>query len=222
MAKTLLNGVNEVLKRAGFIAGDAGVLTTLTDTARQTSIDTCVQVINEGVSELFTASGMPMPNEQKEGTVTLVAGTRSYSLASDVVQVHWPMVDKTNTQFLYKFPGEYNDMLLLDPEQDDTGLPVYATLRPTDFKLFLDKAPTSAEAGRIYTYQYHRDLVLASASDTMPFTDAVFRSMVPAWVQLWKRENRNEFDGDLFKHSIGTASRMLSGMQPRTSYNPRG
>lgn len=222
MAKTLLNGVNEILKRVGIIAGDAGVLTSLTDSSRQTSIDACVQVINEGITEVFTVSEKPMPQEQKEGTVTLVTATRAYSLASDLVQLRWPMIDKTNSQMLYEYPGGYNAMLRGDLEQDDTGLPMYGTIRPTDFKLYVDRAPTSVENGRIYTYQYDRDLVLALAADVMPFTDAVFRSMVPAWVQLWKREKRNEFDGDLFKHSLGTASRILSGLQPRTSYNPRG
>lgn len=221
MAKTLLNGVNEVLKRTGFITGDAGELSTLTDSARQVAIDQAVQVINEGVSELYTVSGKVLPKEQGSSTVTLLLATRDYTLATDLVQMRWPLVDRTNSQRIEQFPGDYNDMLLLDLEQDDTGLPMYGTIRPTDGKLFLDRAPTSAEVGRVYTYQYDKDLAMTTAAATMPFSDAVFRSMVPAWVQLWKREMRNEFDGDLFVKNIGTASRLLTQNQPRTSYNPR-
>lgn len=219
--KTLLQAVNEVLKRTAIIAGDAGLLTTLTDTARQVSIDQAVQVINEGIDELYTTSEISQPNEQAEGTLTLLNGTRFYTLASDLIQLRWPFIDKTHTQWLYQYPGGYNAMLIGDPEQDDTGLPYYASIRPTDGKLYLDRAPTTVEAGRIYTYQYDKTLELDAAADTVPFNDAIFRAMVPAWVQLFKRERRNEFDEALYKLSVGRASRLLTMKQMRSHYNPR-
>lgn len=221
MAKTLLNGLNELFKRVSLIAGDAGALTSLTDSARQTAIDQGVQVINEANDELFTVSEIPMPNEQGESTVTLVTGTRAYTLATDLVQLRWPMVDKTNSQLLQEYPGGYNAMLLADLEQDDTGLPQYGAVRPTDSKLHLDRAPSSAENGRIYTYQYDKDLVLDEAADTFPFRDAVFRAMIPVYVQLFKRENRNEFDEALYRINLGRASRMLTQRLPRDSYSCR-
>lgn len=221
MAKSLLNAVNEILSRVGLIAGDAGLLTSLTDSARQVAIDIAVQVVNEGIDELYSTSHIPQPNEQAESTLTLVLAARDYTLATDLVLLRWPFVDKTNTQWLYEYPGGYNEMLQGDPEQDDTGLPYYGAVRPTDGKLHLDRAPTSVEAGRIYTYQYDKNLGLSLAASTVPFTDAVFRAMVPAWVQLWKRERRNEFDGDLFKHDIGRASRLVTQKQPRVSWSPR-
>lgn len=221
MAKTLLNCVNEILKRTSIIAGDAGALTTLTDSARQVSIDQAVQVINEGIEELYTTCGIAMPNEQAAGTITLVAGTRAYALASGVLQLRWPFRDTTNNQRLYEYPGGYNAMLEDDPEQDDTGLPMYATIRPTDGYLHLDRTPTSVENGRVYTYQYDKDLSIDAAAETVPFNDAVFRAMVPAWVQLFKRERRNEFDTELYRMSLGRASRLLTQKQPRSSYSPR-
>lgn len=221
MAKTLLQAINEIFKRTSLIAGDAGALTSLTDSARQVSIDQAVQVINEGIDELYSTSSVPQPNEQAESTITLVAGTRAYTLASDLIQLRWPIIDKTNAQFLFPYPGGYNAILLGDPEQDDTGLPHYAAIRPTDGKLYLDRAPTSVEAGKVYTYQYDKTLELDAAADTVPFNDAVFRAMVPAWVQLLKRERRNEFDEPLYQQSIGRASRLLTQKQMRTSYNPR-
>jgi hypothetical protein len=45
--------------------------------------------------------------------------------------------------------------------------------------------------------------------------------MVPAWVQLYKREMKNEFDQVLYQASMGRASRYLSELEPRTSYLPR-
>jgi hypothetical protein len=221
MAKTLLNGVNELLKRVNEVAGDAAALTTLTDSARQHPIDLAVQVINEGIGKLFSVPGMVLPKRQGSSTLTLVTSTRAYALASDVVTLHWPFIDRTNAQFIEQYPGGYDAMLIDDPEQDDTGLARYATIRPTDGYLYLDAAPTSVENGRVYTYQYDKDLVLDEAADTMPFGDAAFRAMVPAWVQLYKREKRNEFDTELYRAALGEAARLVSQIPPRDSYSPR-
>lgn len=222
MAKSLLNGVNEILLRVGMIAGDAGLLTTLTDSARQPAIDVAVQTINEGIEELYSTCEIPQPNEQAQSTITLVTSTRNYTLAADLIQMRWPLIDKTNNQYIHEYPGGYNALLQHDPEQDDTGLPYYSAIRPTDGALFMDRAPTSVENGKIYTYQYDKNLAITTAAATVPFNDAVFRAMVPAWVQMWKRDRRQEFDGPFFRLSIGRASRLLTMKQPRTDYSPRG
>lgn len=221
MAKTLLNATNEILKRVGLIAGDSGLLTTLTDSARQVAIDVAVQVVNEGIDELYAASNVAKPNGQAESTITLATADRSYALAAGLLRLRWPMVDKTKTQFLFQFPGGYNAMLVADPEQDDAGLPIYAAINPVSGELHLDRAPTSVENGRVYTYQYDKELALSAAVDTVPFKDVVFRAMVPAWVQLWKRERRNEFDGELYRMEMGRAATLMTQIQPRDSWSPR-
>lgn len=221
MSKTLLDAVNEVFKRVNVIQGDAAALTALTDSARQHPIDITVQVVNEGIDELYSQSHVELPNEQAEATITLVAGSRSYALNSNLTKLIFPLIDKTNTNFIWKYPGDYEGMLLLDPEQDDTGLPWWGIISPVNGQLFMNVTPTSIEAGRVYTYQYEKDLSLSSATDTMPFDNAVFRAMVPAWVQLYKREMRNEFDQSLYKMAMGRAARYLTEIDPRRTYSPR-
>lgn len=229
--KTLLNCVNEIFRHVGMIQGDAALLTSLTDQSRQRSIDIAVQVVNEGLDELYSATGLQMPAAQKQGTITLATGTRSYSLATDLVRIKpldtvesprvW-MIDKTNTQFLYEYPGGYNGLLILDPEQDDTGLPLFCAINPTDGTLQVDRAPTASEGnGSVYTYQYEKELALTILTDTVPFGNAVFRAMVPAWAQLYRRDQQNDFDQDLFKASFGRASRLLSKVPPSDNYSPR-
>lgn len=221
MSHTLLDGVNEVLKRVAMIHGDAGELTSLTSQSRQRSIDIAVQAINEGNDELYSTAGVAQPSGQAESTITLVNATRSYSLASDLVRLRWPFIDKTNNQYLYQYPGGYNQAIFDDPEQDDTGLPNFAAINPTSGNLHVDRAPTTVEAGRIYTYQYDRDLVMDTATDTFPYTDAVFRAMVPVWAQLWRRDQQKDFDTALYTLSVGRAARLLSRQLPRDSYYPR-
>jgi hypothetical protein len=221
VAKTLLNCTNEILKEVGVIAGDAGLLTSLTDSARQVNIDRAIQVVNEGIDELYTTADVAHPNQQAESTITLTLGTRAYSLATDLIRLRWPMIDKTNTQWLKEYPGGYGAELVGDPEQDDVGLPHYAAIRPTDGKLYLERAPAAEDVGKVYTYQYDKTLELTTAASTVPFNDTVFRAMVPAWAQLWKRERRGEFDQSIYRLNIGRASRLLTQKQMRSHYNPR-
>ena len=219
--KTLLNCVNEILKRTSDIAGDAGALSSLTDSPRQVLIDLAVQVVNEGIDKLYTTAEIAQPNEQSSGSMTLVTSTRAYTLASDLIQLRFPMIDRTNNQYIGEYPGGYNAMLIADPEQDDTGLPMFGAFRTTDGLFYVDRAPTSVENGRIYTYQYDKNLALTVAASTVPFNDAVFRAMVPVWVQLFKRERKNQFDTDLYRLNVGQASALLSQKLPRTDYSPR-
>lgn len=219
--KTLLNAVNEILKKVSVLAGDAGLLTSLTDSARQVSIDVAVQAVNEGIDEIYSTTGTPLTAEQAESTITLATSTRAYSLASDLVQMRWPLIDKTNGVYMFEFAGGYNRMLEIDPRQTFTGTPIFATVRPTDGKLFTQQAPTSADNGKIYTYQYDKDNGLTLLTDNVPFDNAVFRAMVPVWSQIWKREQRQSFDAEFFKLSLGRASRLLTQKQERGSWSPR-
>ena len=219
--KTLLDSVNEVLRRTQYIAGDAGVLTSLTDSARQSAIDITRQVINEGIDELYSASSIPMPSEQAESTITLATGVRFYSLATDLSQMRWPLIDKTNGMYIWEFEQGYDRLIEIDPRQSFTGLPVWACIRPTDGKLFMFSSPMSADNGKIYTYQYDKNIELTLATDNLPFGNPVFRAMVPVWAQLWKRAQRQEFDQGLFKSDVGRASRLLTNKQARDSWSPR-
>lgn len=221
MSKTLLNAVNEIFKRVNVIAGDATALTTLTDSARQHPIDVAIQVINEGIDELYSYTQEGLPQQQAESTITLAIGTREYSLATDLIRLHFPLIDRTNGQYIVQFPGGYDDMLEWDLQQNQTGQPMYAAISPINGKLRVEVAPSSSVNGRIYTYEYEKDLVLANASDAVPFGNVVFRSMVPAWVQLYKREMQGEFDQPLYASGIGRASRYMSELEPRPSYSSR-
>lgn len=221
MAKTLLNAVNETLKRVRIISGDSSALSTLVDPARQNYVDTAVQAINEALEELYSTSGLPMPEELSSDTIILATNVRSYGLPTNMVQMHWPLIDRTNTQYIYEYPGTYLDLLKIDPEQDDLGQPMFAAINPEDGELYLDRAPTSTYNGRVYTFQYDKDISLSSANDRVPFSDAVFRAMVPVWAELWKRDQRQSFDGDFVGLQIGRASRLVTQQQQRRSWRNR-
>ncbi|MCH8136503.1 MAG: hypothetical protein IIB77_11035 [Proteobacteria bacterium] len=223
MAKTLLNGVNELLKKVNIIDEDAGIFTTLSDSANQTFIDLAVQSINETVDELYSVSRRPKPKQLAESTITLVADDQDYALETDLIRIHrdFGLIDETNTRFITILDEDgYRQLIIADMGQDDTGLPHLAAIRPTDGELFLDRKPTSAEVGLIYKYRYDKDLVLSAADDAFPFTDTVFRALISAAAELWRFHKHGEFAQGLFNASLARAARYLSKINERTSWQP--
>lgn len=222
MAKTLLNGCNEVLKRVNMIQGDSGSLTSLTDSGRQVYIDLTVQLWNEVMESMYSMSNIPLPLELTSDSITLAASDRDYSLASDLVQLHFPLIDTTNGQYINEYPGGYLQLIEDQPFPSNyTGLPRLGAISPVDGTLYLDFIPTSDEAGRVYTYQYDKDVSVSAAADTFPFTDAVFRALVPAVAERWKQERQQMFNEATYRKAMSTAVRLLSRKQQNNTWGPR-
>ncbi len=224
MAKTLLNGVNELLKNVDIIDEDAGLFTTLSDSARQTFIDLAVQVINETLDELYSIAKISKPNQLAESTITLVTDDQDYVLQTDLIKLRreYGLIDETNNHFITILgEGGYHDIIVGDLEQDDTGLPHWAAIRPTDSQLFLDRKPTANENGRVYKYRYDKELVLTVAADTFPFTDAAFRGLIPAAAELWRLRRHQEFDSGVYNSSLARAGRALSLVNAKSSWQPK-
>lgn len=208
--KTLLNGVNEVFKKLRLIQGDAGSLSTLTDSSRQNYIDMTIQAWNEAIDEVYHLSDKPLPNQHAEATITLVTSTRDYTLATNYTRLHWPLHDETNGYFITEYPGGYLQMRQdLTFPSNETGLPQRGAIDPTDGSLYLDKLPTANENGLVFTYHYSKDLELTSASDTFPFDNAVFRAMVPAVSEIVNRIRGAEYSIREMEKQLGRAAGLL-------------
>ena len=177
--KTLLNGVNAVLRRVNILTGDTGELDSLTSSPRQVFIDTAIQVWNEATIQLYSSTSGALPTSITEATITLANGDRDYALASDLVRIYWPLQDETNGREIEQYPGGYMQMVN-DQEipTNYTGIPYYGVIRPTDGLLYLDAIPQATEAGLVYKYRYDKSLVLDTATDTFPFSDQVFQAMI--------------------------------------------
>jgi len=219
-SKTLLNGVNEVLKRTQAISSQSE-LTSLTSSAKQPSVDIAIQVLNELVHQLYDEAKIPTPNGVGTSTITLIADDRDYELPSDLLRIRYPLIDQTNSDTIYEYPGGYSQLFSDQEEPSNyTGQPHLAAIRPTDGYLYLDRIPTSTEAGKTYTFLYDKELTLAEAGDTFPFRDTVFWALIPAAAQMVKSEMQNKFNGGLFKMSMGRAARLLTRTVPQSSWLP--
>lgn len=220
MAKSLLNAVNETLKKVNIINAN-GLLTSLTHTGKQNYIDLAIQIWNEVIDKLYADIEEPRPSILTEATITLVTSDRDYALASDVVIVHFPLLDETNGQYIHEYPGGYMQLVNDQPfPANHTGLPQLGVIRPTDGQLYLDRIPTANENGRVYKYRYSKDTELSAAADEVPFDNVIFRALVPATVELWQEKKNHKFNPDVYKASIGTAARYIQKIPVRESWLP--
>lgn len=219
MPHTLLSAVNRCFKRVRLIQGDAGALTSLTDSPRQAEIDSMVQVIQEVISDLFETCNLHT-SEVSEGTFTLVASQREYDLASDFEGMAIDkIVDQTDGYDLFPYPGGFERMFR-DQEQPSSyeGNPVFWVINPTTGKIRLDTNPSSGEAGRVYTYVYKKTLRYSSATDTFPFSDQVFEDLMPAIKEVWNREAKEKFDPVIYQRAMSRATQTLTQREQRNHW----
>ena len=227
MAKTLLDGVNDLLTKVGALNSDSGLLTSLTDSARQTPIDVAVQSLNETLDEVYLLPGQgPKPNQLFERTITLCADVRAYTLHPSLIRLRekFHLYDATNSHTIVILQDEddgYRRLILQDPEEDDTGLPSFCTIRPTDSRLIFDRTPTSDEEGRVYKYRFDSDMALAAFDDEFQMTNPAFRGLVVAAAEMWKLHRHREFSKELFDNGLGRCSRLLSRQGQMNSWMPR-
>lgn len=220
MSKTLLNGVNDVLKHVGLIGGEDQELQNLNDGARQTEIDIAIQCWNTLIIELFQYIDEPMPNEVGSSTITLVNGTNAYSLPEDLVQIRWPLKDETNGHRIYEYPGGW-DQLFADQHipANYQGRSETAVIRPTDGKLLLEYTPTAAEDGLVFTLYYDKDQVISEYSDAMPFNDTVYILLLDSVVELWRYKMKGKANTKFYESKLAQASRLLNKKQMRKRWS---
>lgn len=205
---TFLTFVNNVMKRAKLVQGSSGALTSFTDSARQTDVDSIIALTNEVIDLLFTAADLPL--EIATADITIVTDTSAYALASDFEEMSGNPVDSTNSQVLTPYPGGW---LAFRENQPDitkyTGLPRQWMIRQTDGYLQLDTQPSSTYNGRIYTYAYTKKISLSLITDVFPFSDTVVSNLVPAVAQAYSLDAKERFINPIFMSSLAVAAHFL-------------
>ena len=216
MAKTLLNVVSTCLNKA---RRNTGTLSSLTNSALQQDIDTFVDAINEVLADLAT-KGTQL-TEAGEGTVTLVSGQREYDLPSDFAQFseNPVMLDETYGNQIWPYPGGYEGLRRIQTIPSKfVGLPNHYVLNPETGKIRFDNEPGSTEADRVYRFTYDKEISLSVATDTFPFGDPVISTLTPAFVQMWNRDQKQEFDAAIYNLALANAARLMTMKQARKRY----
>lgn len=229
MAILFLQAINATLKRTRVIQGDAGELTTFTDSGRQVQIDLAIQVWQEAIQELF-GLGL-LPNEAATATIDLVTAQREYSMPSDFERIagksHEERVFRgaTTNLILTEYPGGYARMLRDQPNATDfAGDPQHWAISPVDgTKIRFDREFTADQNGDRYNILYEKRIALTAtmATETLPVSDTVADALVPVVAEGWNAIHKDKFNSGLFRTSIARAARMVTRNQPRVRYGFR-
>ena len=218
----LLNGVNDVLKKVHVIS-ETRLLSSLTNSGKQTFIDNAVQSWGEAVDQLYSKANIMKPKQAEEDSITLIAGQRSYDLPCDLVQIRWPLHEEDEGFYINKYPGGYEELKNIQSQPDNyTGHPSTAAISPIDGTIYIDSVPTSSEAGYVYKFQYWKDLTLSKAGDLFPFSNTVYRAMIPVVAELWKFNMNQRTSSDVSKINYGRAVRALKQEPADTAWIKRG
>ncbi len=212
MPFTLLDVVNRVMRRQRLINATSEQLTDFSDTALRPTIDSVIDAINDTFRTLFDLCEI-LPYRVTEGTLTLVAGQREYAMPADfAVMASNHLKDHEKGHTVYHMQGGYKAMF----EQQETpdnyeGQPDFWVINPTNAQLRFDRIPDSSLAGDVYTYIYSKQINYDAATDAIDSDDMVTRDLIPAIVQMYRREHDPErYDEGVFLTALSLAAATLS------------
>ena len=229
MAKTVLEGVNKVLKRVGVITDD---LASLTNDEIQRDIDLTVDNWNEATQELYTIANISFPKERKSFDLTLVLDQREYDgdgneISTDVEEIIYPGINEFNGNRVWQYPGGFERMrqIQIIPSQW-VGLPYFAALNPETGLLRLDRAPDqrtidAQSPNIVYKFPYDKRLSLTAAADNFPYSDSVFDALVPVVSGMFRLERNAQPLNLLFPSHYARACHFLSRKREGDSYLQR-
>ena len=124
---TFLTGLNRLMRINGIIAGDDNDITTFSDTQHAADIELAQIAIQDELS--YLVSDQLIPYEKTSDTITLLTGTRSYSLAADFVRFYGTnasFYDSTDNVMIYELNGGEDNLRDLDYQyKTTTGTPSF-------------------------------------------------------------------------------------------------
>lgn len=168
---TFLEAVNRVLRMEGIILGDDDDLTSFSDTQHAATQSMARIAIQSQLADLVSDGYIPYENSS--ATLTTVAGTRTYALATDFQrfqELFMVEYDDANepTQKILCYPGG-ESQLRKDYEryqEDQTTPNWFYPLAGSSKQIGFYPVP---DAAKTYRYYYEADVSVEVATDTLPF-----------------------------------------------------
>lgn len=212
MAYTFLDAVNDVLKRVGSIKGDAGELSSFTESARQRDIDIAILAWNDMIHDLFTL-GL-FSKGSAESTFVLADGVREYDLATDFEMFAADNIREETKQYLLSpYPDGYESMWDNQIKPDNfSGQPNSYAINTSNGKIRINTTPQTEQVGDTLKYLYMKRLSLSIITDVFPFSDTVVDMLGIAVAELWTGYIKGErnVDSQAFKNGRSRAISYLT------------
>ena len=220
MPFTLVDVVNKVMFRQRLLDSADEALTDFSDNKLRVDVDMVIDAINDTVRYVYDICEFD-PYATATGTFTLVDGQREYDLnaAFHIMDSEF-IKDQTKGHTIKEYPGGFQGMFeSQDLPADYIGQPNFWVINPENGKLRLDMAPDPTVAGDVYTYVYTTQLNYAAYDDPMNIPDMVVRDMIPAMVQMYRRESDpTTYDEGRFMSSVAMAVAGLNSQPVKSHY----
>lgn len=164
---TFLEAVNRVMRLAGIIRGDTDPIQTFNDTAHNATLNLAIVAIQDELGDLV--ADKMIPYELASSTINLVAGTRTYPLASDFIRFYGnAFFYRSASNFeLYEYPGGRVALQSEIPNYKTTsGSPINWYWEPASTKqVGFYQVPNGSDT---LTYDYEKSVMVSASSDTIP------------------------------------------------------
>lgn len=163
---TFLEAVNRVLRESGIIRGDTDTVSTFNDTAHNATLNLAIVAIQNELGDLI--ADRMIPYELGASTITLVANTRTYSLASDFIRFYGDAFFKTTGNF------EISEYVGGRPALQ-SEIPNYKTSSGSPISWYWEPGPTKQvgfyqvpSGTDTLTYDYEKSVMVSASTDTIP------------------------------------------------------
>ena len=173
-----LDAVNRVLRINGIIRGDDDALTSFSDTQHSSTSALAQISIQDEIVSLISEEILGY--QHAESTITLISGTRLYSLAADFIRFRDPVeklfmselnVDGTVNGTPIPYVDEDALRRSIPYYRDATGGGAWSFYIPggSTNQVGFYALPGASDNGRIFRYYYEKDVQVSLATDVLPF-----------------------------------------------------
>lgn len=236
MSVTFLGAVNRILRISGILRGDTDAITSFADVQHGATVQLAIISIQSTLTDLTTF--YDFPQERSSSSITLVAGQRLYTLATDFIQF-WTsnqfLYDAVQNNHLFEFSGGERRLAreVYDYQSVATqsGYPTWwYNVEGLTQTIGLFSIPNSNYAGRVLTYDYERDVIPVNATDLMPFIrdiqtysfcDLAAVKFNALFTQLPNQPSPDIEHDPAYLNSRATLLRMITPEKPDKFYGPR-
>lgn len=221
-----LGGVNRVLRANGILRGDTDPITTFSDLQHGATVQLAILAIQDELVDLVSDKLLPY-EKTTTGTISAVASTRTYSLASGFIRFYGKALlycSADNFQ-MFEYPGGQEKLRRDHPNyQSQTGNPFWWYFEEGQTKK-IGLYPTP-DAAKNYTYDYEGDVSVTNSTDTLPFHNEI---EAQAFCRIASRRFKMLYEGmdpALIANdpervqAKAVLANLVMGTNPPTSYAP--
>ena len=228
---TFLDTVNRILRMNAVIRGDTDTVSSFSDTQHNASLNLAIVATQNELVRLISDRLIPA-ERTTSGTITLVASTRTYTLASDFTRFYGVphFYNSSANVHIYEWPGGLEALQVqIYTYATDTGEPNWWYWEPGATKqVGLFQVP--AQSGAVWSYEYEGSVLISLSTDTLPFhnteEDYMFIEMAGRRFKFLFEDVKNELDiqavlerDTTYRSSKTALLNLIKGQKPKKSYN---